>query len=122
MPAGRPAKPLKVHQFEGTFRADRHVKANVGGGKVPPMPRGLDATARAAWRRLVATRSDWLAESDADAMRQLCVLTSLCAKAEKLVLAKPTDKEARCAFVAYQHAWKSLAACFGMTPTDRAKL
>jgi phage terminase small subunit len=119
---GRPAKPLKIHALDGTFRADRHVRKNVAGGHAPEQPKGLDPTARAMWRHVVATRGDWLAESDGPALQSLCENWSLRAKALKALASDPTDKITRASYIAYHQECKRLFACFGMTPTDRAKL
>lgn len=119
---GNPAKPLKIHKLAGTFRADRHLRANVGGGHPPSMPRGLDPTARAMWREVIATRSDWLAESDRAALQSLCETWSLRCKAKRAVAKDPIDKLARTAFVSYQQECVRLFSKFGMSPTDRARL
>lgn len=122
--AGRPPKPLKIHELNGTYRADRHSGsvAKSTGGKIPPMPQGMDNTARAMWRSVVSTRGDWLAESDASALRSLCEAWALRCKCQKLVQADPTDKLKRTAFVQYHQECLKLFARFGMTPTDRARL
>lgn len=59
--SGRKAKPLADHVAEGTHRKDRHGPANVkgegmvrgAGARRPPMPTGLDARMKTAWRTLL---------------------------------------------------------------------
>lgn len=86
------------------------------------MPQGMDNAARAMWRFVVATRGDWLAESDGPALRSLCETWSLRCQCKKVLASDPTDKNTRCSFNDYQSDCLKLFAKFGMTPTDRARL
>jgi phage terminase small subunit len=123
--AGRPPKPLKIHDLDGTFRADRHARASVAkstGGNIPPQPKGMDKTAVEMWRYITTTRGDWIAESDGPALQSLCETWSLRCRAQVALSKRPIDKDTRIAFVAYQQECVKLLAKFGATPTDRARL
>jgi phage terminase small subunit len=122
--AGRPPKPLKIHETEGTYRADRHAGsvAKSTGGRAPKAPEGLDAVAQEMWRFVVAERGDWIAESDGPALQLLCETWSLRCRCKEALFGNPTDKDTRCSFIQYQADCMKMFARFGMTPTDRARL
>lgn len=122
--AGRTPKPLKIHQAEGTYRADRHAGsvAKSTGGNVPQMPVDLSKVAAAMWRFVIAERGDWVAVSDGPALRSLCETWELRSKCHAVLAGDPTDKDTRCSFIQYQADCMKLFARFGMTPTDRARL
>jgi phage terminase small subunit len=123
--AGRPPKPLKIHDLDGTFRADRHGRASVAkstGGNVPVQPKGMDSAAAWMWKHITTTRKDWIAESDGPAIQALCDLWSLRCKAKVAVDKDPIDKDARISFVSYHQECLKLWAKFGATPADRARL
>ena len=120
--AGR--KPLRVHQLHGTYRDDRHgqpSKATSTGGDLPPKP-DLDPIAAAMWDLVTETRAPWLAESDGPALQALCEAWALRCSAHAALRDDATAQEPRVAFTAYQAAFERLAARFGLTPTDRARM
>ena len=122
---GRPPKPLKVHQIEGTWREDRHgipsVASRTGDG-LPAKPASLDAVATSLWEFVCTERKDWLSTSDGPALAALCEAWSLRAKALDILQADPTEKGTRIAFATYHTIAEKLLAKFGMTPTDRARM
>lgn len=121
---GRANKPLKIHQLEGTDRADRHGHsvAKSTGGRHPVMPEGLSDVAAGMWRFVIAFRGDWVAESDGPALKSLCETWDFRCTCVMALASDPTLKEARCSFIQYQADCMKLFARFGMTPTDRARL
>lgn len=124
MPSDKPL-PLKVHKLNGTFRKDRHgrpsiAKATASG--LPKMPRGMKGAAKNLWELVIVERRDWLAVSDGPALQTFCELWELRCRTLKKLDRDPTDKDVRCSFTSYQQEWSKMAARFGMTPADRAKL
>lgn len=121
---GRENKPLKIHQAEGTYRADRHGHsvAKSTGGQHPVMPVDLSEAAAAIWRFVIAERGDWIAVSDGPALRSLCETWDLRCQCQRALVNDATDKDTRCSFIQYQADCMKLFARFGMTPTDRARL
>ncbi len=121
---GRESKPLKIHQAEGTYRADRHGHsvAKSTGGQHPVMPSDLTDSQAEMWRFVIAERGDWVAVSDGPALRSLCENWELRSKCHSLLVVDPTLKDARCSYIQYQADCLKLFARFGMTPTDRARL
>ena len=122
--AGRPPKPLKIHQTDGTYRADRHAGsvAKSTGGTTPVMPSDLTDAQAEMWRFVIAERGDWIAVSDGPALRSLCETWELRCKCQDLLQGDPIDKDTRCSFVQYQADCMKMFARFGMTPADRARL
>ncbi len=123
MSKGKPAKPLAVLKLDGQYRADRHDnKGPQDGGTAPRKPDGLGDHGSAFWDMIVRNRTPWLAESDGELLESLCVAWQYM-KQCRLVLDKDaTNKDARCSYTAYQAIVNQLAARFGLTPSDRARL
>ena len=120
---GRPATPNEVLKLHGTYRKDRHgERGPTTGGEPLRKPDDLDPAASWLWDEITRTRSPWLCSSDAAALRTLCDAWGLMQAVKPKLIEDPTDKNARCAWSAYQSVFKSLAACFGITPSDRARL
>lgn len=125
MPAGRPPKPLKLKLLEGDYREDRHgqpSKAMATADGAPRMPDSLDDVGRELWETICRQQKNYLSESDGTALLALCEIWSLRAKTLAMAQRHPTDKEIRCAFVAYHSSAEKLLAKFGMSPADRARL
>lgn len=122
--SGRHRLPIGEHIDAGSYRADRHGPIPDAAEGVPTMPRDLDTTARACWKAVVGDLvSRGLARQiDTLALRQLCELWSLYRAALKLAKKSPTDKDVRCAVLAYRQAWEAIARRFGLTYGDRQKL
>jgi hypothetical protein len=122
--AGRPPKPLKIHQTDGTYRADRHggSVAKSTGGQHPVMPRDLSDVQAEMWRFVIAERGDWIAVSDGPALRSLCETWELRCLCHKVLFGDPTEKEKRVSYMQYQADCIKWFAKFGMTPIDRARL
>lgn len=74
------------------------------------------------WDRVASTRAVWLASSDAEALRALCDLWQLRMQVLPELLESPADKNLRIAFNNYTRQFLTLAAKFGLTPSDRARL
>lgn len=132
---GRPPKATDKHRRQGTFRKDRHaaradVIAPIGGaGVAPPFP--IDAEAQWLWK-LVADHlpAGTLGPIDAATLAGLCRWWSLWRKCDSQIESLNQDDPLSMA-LAYKltcmsaAAWKQfekLAARFGMTPSDRARL
>jgi phage terminase small subunit len=123
MPA--PRKPKSEHQLDGTWEravanAPSAAKATATG--LPPMPADLDPIAKGCWELICKTRANWMAISDGLALRHLCELWALRAATFKVLKKNPTDKLARTAFNQYGVEFSKMAARFGLTPQDRARL
>lgn len=123
---GRPAKPLSEHELAGTTNRSIHVRPSIAkqtaSGNMTAPPEGLDAHALELWTLVATTRAAWLSESDAPALKALCECWSLRQRAYAALEADATEQTARTAFVAYQQSFERLAARFGLTPSDRARL
>ena len=120
---GQNAKPAEVLKLHGSYREDRHgSRGPKTGGEPLRKPDDLDPVASAHWDFMVRTRTAWLAASDADTLRRLCELWSLSEASRKQAMETPLVKDVRCAFTSYHAEWSKLAARFGMTPADRARL
>ena len=89
---------------------------------VPPMPADLDPVAKGTWEWICRTRANWLAISDGLALRHLCELWSLRTATMAILRENPTDRGARVSFQMYGAEFSKLAAKFGLTPQDRARL
>ena len=118
-------KPLSAHLAEGTFRADRHAKPSAAAetaGDIPRKPVELGEVESEHWHTVIEHRGPWLHESDGPALRALCELWALRQKTLVLLSDNPADKVTRTAFASYHDQWAKLAAKFGITPVDRARM
>ncbi|MAT71351.1 MAG: hypothetical protein CMJ58_17715 [Planctomycetaceae bacterium] len=117
---------MREHQLHGTESVSVHARPSVAmqtaTGNLPAPPDDLDADALELWTLVATTRTAWLSESDAPALKSLCECWSLRQRAYAALADDATDKLARCAFTAYQQCFDRLAARFGLTPSDRARL
>lgn len=123
MPAGgNNIKPTSIKLFHGTNRKCRDKRQKVKPKSKPRMPRGLDSTAKAHWKFILAERSEWIGASDAAALEQVCRTWSLLKRATAEYDKDVTDYRARANFIALQTSWVSLSARFGLSPTDRERM
>lgn len=118
MGKGRPRKPDELHVLQGTWTATRHgdPEARVQADGEPVPSRKLTGPALAYWKRLVPG----LVACGVAKARDGEALTAACewwAAYEAAMIAKDV-REAAVAF----DRWRTLAAAFGLTPMDRAKL
>lgn len=123
MPGAR--KPKSEHLLDGTWgraagNAPSAAMATATG--VPPMPMDMDPVAKGCWEFVCRTRANWLAISDGLALRHLCELWSIRTASFAAWRANPADRQARLAFVQSGVEFGKLAARFGLTPQDRARL
>lgn len=119
---GRPAKPDAVLKLHGTYREDRHAKRGVKTGGEPLRKPELDEVADAHWELITRTRGQWLASSDTDTLKRLCELWSMARRLFDAWKQDVSDKELRVSALATHAEWAKLAAKFGLTPSDRARL
>lgn len=124
---GRPRKPTEKHVRDGTLRKDRHgsrTKQPKFDGE-PERPAGLSADARKHWETIVpALIAQGVAKSiDAPALAAMCEQWGEYCAAKRLKVYDLKEKRQRQMLInAALRAWRDLAARFGMTPTDRAKI
>lgn len=129
--AGRPPKPVAKHKLEGTFRSDRHgdrgdLLLDLPGS--PQMPAGLGDDARELWVRVVTqlTRAKVAVEIDSSQLEAMCRWWArylenerhACEFAHDIEAGDVYEKRAKRAWDAFD----KVAARFGLTPADRAKL
>lgn len=122
----RQAKPTAVLKLEGNYRPARHagrVDETPLAGE-PVKPEGMSPAESALWEQVTKSYSgrNVLAELDTAALQTLCEFWGLYQDARQKAKANPTDKEIRCAVVAYFGAFERLAGKFGLTPAARAAL
>ncbi len=124
---GRPRKPTEQHERDGTLRHDRHgsrTKQPRFDGE-PERPAGLSADAKRHWDEVVpALIAKGVAKAiDAPALAAMCEQWSEYCSAKQLRAHDLLEKRQRQMLInAALKAWRDLAARFGMTPVDRAKL
>lgn len=123
MPAGRPNKPAEVLKLHGDYREDRHGgRGPKTGGEPLRKPDDLDEIAADHWDMICQKRAAWLAGTDAPALETLCWLWSAWRRLRALWMADLNDKNTRCNALAAEAEWSKLAARFGLSPSDRARL
>lgn len=123
---GRPPKPHGLHVLQGTFRKHRHGKQmaitqNTSGEPITA-PEGMRADAAALFMVLARDLAHILQPSDVFALQALCECWSLYRRCLPILEADPTNKDARLAAVSYINQFDRIAARFGLTPSDRARL
>lgn len=136
---GHNAKPLKLKVLQGTARPDRIREGEPKPRPIAPrMPRGLDPFARRAWRRLAPTleRLGLLGEADGEMFTALVRAWARLEGAERrlqqIVSAAATGaltdeqagriRRAEISVEKTEHAFRLLAAEFGLTPAARSRL
>ncbi len=127
---GRPRKPDALKLNDGTWRADRdgsHEDVVLAPG-VPSKPDALSKHAGELWDAIVPglVEAGCVAEIDGIMLREMCQWYSVYRQwAEPLDAGEPDDDGARRRLMGACAAWKqfeALAARFGLTPADRARL
>ncbi len=124
---GRPRKTTEELESTGNFRADRHggrTRAPKFDGE-PAMPSGLSADAKKLWELvvppLIAKRV--ATAVDAPALEAMCTAWGEYQSARRIKAYDLDDKRKRQMLMnAALKNWRDLAATFGLTPADRAKL
>lgn len=144
---GRPRKSTADHERDGTLRYDRHAarmrEPKFGGA--PKRPRHLKGEAKKFWDFVVPrlVEKGVATEIDAPALEMMAVAwaeyrNAVDVKLEPWIVfvedefggmepqeRHPTLKDLRqrqMVICGWQRAWTEIAAKFGLTPTDRAKL
>lgn len=128
--SGRKRTPTTKLKARGTFRADRHGARVDAKGAAPlkagaPVPiDGLDPVGRALFDQLLPhlTRIAGATECDSFQIFALCQAWSFYRKSVTAAAVDPTEQKHRAAVIAYHRQFDSIAARFGLTPADRARL
>jgi phage terminase small subunit len=119
---GRPRQPTETLKLHGKYRADRHGERNEPEATgVPVKPDDMFPEASAYWDSIIG-QVTWARQPDTVALRVMCEQYGLYRKALALAVVDPLDKEVRIAVLGYKAAWETLAARFGLTPADRARV
>jgi P27 family predicted phage terminase small subunit len=124
---GRPRKTQEQLEQTGNFRADRHAgrtRAPKFSG-APARPAGLSVDARKLWDlvvpELIAQRV--ATALDAPALEAMVTAWGEYKAAQRIKAHDLDDKRKRQMLAnAALKSWRDLAAAFGLTPADRAKL
>jgi phage terminase small subunit len=123
---GRSPKSTTDLKLLGAFRADRHGdRADaVPPDGVPVRPKELTDDEGELWEQVIAfhRQKNTLGEIDTAGLIALCEAWGLYRQTVDLAKQYPTDKETRCAVVAYEAMFERLAVQFGIGPIARAKL
>lgn len=127
MPRGRPRKSLSLHLHEGTYKPDRHdirAATEPAADGMPRCPRDLKGEARKFWERVVPqlVKMGIAKHPDRDALEQLSRLWAWWRAAAEEADADPTSQGIRMAVLGYSAEWARMAARFGLTPADRARI
>jgi phage terminase small subunit len=126
---GRPRKPAAVKILEGTFRQDRDGDPeNLPGTGEPAPAEKLRSDAAAFWNEHVPRliQEGRVKADDGPALTAMCQFWGTYLKLTRresrtAVTAKLYPRVSRVRAMAFDR-FKSLAATFGLTPSDRAKL
>lgn len=116
MSGGRKPKPTALKILQGTFQKCRangeEPEVKLG---APEMPKYLKGPAKKEWERLIVhlTSTKILAEQEQGMLALLCLLHG------KMVDAARRGELLPAALIAQ---YRNLAACFGLTPSDRARV
>lgn len=119
---GHNAKPDKVLKLHGTYEKFYHADRGVKDGGEPLRKPEMGDIASRMWDHVAEVRRAWLCSSDAESLQSLCEVWELRCRALVLVNEDPAEKNNRIAFKDYQTLFNQLAARFGLTPSDRARL
>ncbi len=124
---GRPRKPTEALDRSGGLRQDRHAgrKKQPRFEGSPEPPTGLSAEAKKHWQQVVPSliESGVAKAIDASALAAMCECWAECCGARRLKTNDILERRQRQMLInGALKAWRDLAARFGMTPSDRAKL
>jgi len=126
--SGRTPKSPSAHRLEATGR-----RRGAASSKSPPAPlaaamperpAGLDSDAAWLWDFLLADPAfaanvnRW----DTPLLTTLCRVWSLVCRAQTEAAKQPLDRDARIALTQYVSTFDSLAARFGLSPSDRQRM
>lgn len=122
---GRPRTPTAKLMAAGTYRQDRHGGNEPQPDGEPIKPKWLDGVAAEAWQRVVPelVALGVARTIDADALAGMCRWFAVWREADAKLQAGDGDTYKRTIEAAT--GWKNytaIAAKYGMTPADRAKL
>ena len=123
MPAGRPRKPTAILKLEGAYQPSMH---GYRGDEPQPTgrpikPKGMSADASKFWDRMVPSLTSLGIATDLDtpSLEQMCIWWG---EVKKLLRVKKRANQWTYQFASADKQWRHYASCFGMTPSDRAKL
>lgn len=127
---GRPPKPPILHIAEGTHRRDRHgdPAEAVPSFGVPERPKRLTGEARKLWESVVPglVSSGVATERDTYALAEMCEwykrYRKAATQADKIAATNPYWADLLRAAKTAWTEFDRVAARFGLTPADRAKL
>lgn len=126
MAKGRPRKPFELHVFEGTNKPSRQGTAEeqVSATGKPAPPADMSPGARAVWDAVLPQIAGWVRMADSLALASFCQWYAWHKTAcDKINASKKGG-------TSHQRSWAErtwvqcdkIAARFGMSPADRAKL
>lgn len=118
MGRGRPRKPDSQKRLEGN-PGGRPLGGELPAAGKPRVPRGLSDSAKRLAKEIVQS---WMGEVDSAQLQVLLETWDLLRGAHQMLKADPTDASARVAYLGYAAHFDRVAAKFGMTPSDRAKI
>jgi P27 family predicted phage terminase small subunit len=134
MPAGRPPKPIALHEAQGTFRKDRHSKkVDFGDADLSPPP-FLVGLEKKEWQRVapILAASGLLRDADRSMLAAYCEAFAEFVEAKKRLKKSghtfETDKGYCCVspWVAVKNSaaerMGKFAAQFGLSPSSRARV
>jgi phage terminase small subunit len=121
MSRGAPKKPRDLRVFEGNPSRRPLPKEPKMTGR-PKKPQGLCPAGRKLWDDVSRLARVYLKEIDTASLRQMCEIWGLYRQSLAAAKKDPIDKENRIAVLGYSSEFQRLAARFGLTPCDRAKI
>lgn len=120
---GRPRKPTAEHERDGTLREDRHGgrRREPAFGGEPARPKGMGKDAAELWDVIVPhlVGRGVAKATDAAALELLCFWWG---KWRILSRKKRDDLQHDSRLAMASKQWNAIAAKFGLTPADRARL
>ena len=122
MPGGRPRKPTAVHKMQGTLRTDRHTNNEPVATGEPEKMGQLTGHALKMWKQLVPQLVETGIAKSIDSA-ELFALCQWWGEFRKWQLDKKADPYKRMLAMATAYKqFRTIAAKFGLSPSDRASL
>jgi phage terminase small subunit len=118
MGRGRPRKSDAQKRLEGN-PGKRPLGGEAEAHGTPRRPARMSKEAGWLWNLVV---QNWMGELDTAELMTLCDTWELLRAATRKAKRDPCNPELRNSFVRYKGEFDKLAARFGMTPADRAKI
>jgi P27 family predicted phage terminase small subunit len=126
---GRPRKPTQSLERSGQFREDRHGGRKQGpkfAGE-PALPTGLSADAKKHWELVVPAlvASGVATAVDGPALEAMCALWGELQAARRIKIPAwdmQGKRQRQMMIASALREWRNLAARFGLTPADRARI